>query len=112
MHSLVEHLLECSRVFSDYDFSWLWEGILLFGFSTFSDTKSLEASLFVAFYCLLQLFLLGDVEIFLNDLEYVVFGHLIWLLDGHDEVVAWSNQVCEKRVDTKKPAISFLRAHT
>jgi hypothetical protein len=109
MHSLVEHLLELSRVSSDCDFSRLWEGIRLYGFSSFSDTGSPEASLFVVFHCLLQLLLLRDIEIFLNDLEDVVVGHLSWLLDGHGEVVFLSHRACQKRVDAK---IGFLRGHT
>jgi hypothetical protein len=102
MHSLVEHLLELSRVFSDGDFSRLWEGILLYGFSSFSGTESPEASLFVVFYCLIQLLLLGDVEIFLSDLEDVAISHISWLVEGHGEVVVLSHRACQKRVDVKK----------
>jgi hypothetical protein len=36
----------------------------MYGFSSFSETKRPEASLFVVFYCLPQLLLLGYVEIF------------------------------------------------
>jgi hypothetical protein len=73
----------------------------MYGLSSFGDTEVSEAGLLVILYCLLQLLLLGDVEIFLGDLEYIIIVHLRWLLDGHGEVVVLSHRACQKHVDAK-----------